>query len=633
MLEIINSPADLKKLTIPDLAELAKELRSFIIDTVSETGGHLAPTLGVIELTIALHYVFNTPIDKIVWDVGHQAYAHKIITGRKDNFSTIRQYNGLSGFPKITESEYDTFGVGHASTSISAALGLACSRDLKKEDYKVLAVLGDGALTGGEAFEGLNNAGALKKDMIVVLNDNKMSISKNVGALPQYLAEIISTPAFNKVKADIWNLTEKLSKFGKKIQDVVRRVDNGIKAVLVPGLLFERLGFSYIGPIDGHSLSTLIRIFRHIKMIKGPVFVHIITKKGKGYKFAEENASKFHGIGSFEKNTGNSLSADPEKTSTYSKLFGNVLCKIAEKNEKVVAITAAMCDGTGLTEFRETFPDRFFDVGIAEQHAITFAGGLSLGGFKPVVAIYSTFLQRSFDQIIHDIALQNLNILFAIDRGGLVGDDGPTHHGTFDLSYLRLIPNMVIMSPKDEFEFRDMIWTAVNYKGPVAIRFPRAKARNIKIDANGFNMLPIGKGELVCEGKKVAILTLGRMIDNAIKAKEILGKEIEPAIYNLKFVKPLDKELLRNIFKEYSFVITLEENTLIGGFGGAVSEFIVDEKLRNAKIYRIGLPDNFITHGSVDILFKISNLDPESIANAIRKLIISDRKLFTLNKY
>jgi len=631
ILEKVNYPEDLKGLSIPELALLAKEIREFIINTVCETGGHLAPNLGAVELTIALHYIFNTPYDKIVWDVGHQAYAHKIVTGRKDRFYTIRQYGGISGFPRINESEYDSFGVGHASTSISAALGLVCSRDLRGEKHKVIAVLGDGALTGGEAFEGLNNAGALKKDIIVILNDNKMSISRNVGAIPQYLAEVLSTPTFNRLRADIWNLTEKMSGVGKKIQDVVRRIDRGVKAVLVPGLLFERLGFRYIGPIDGHSLSTLIRIFRHISEIKGPLFLHIITKKGKGYKFAEENASKFHGIGSFEKTTGNSTHIDEEKKINYSKLFGKTLTKIAEKNDKVVAITAAMCDGTGLTYFRDKFPDRFFDVGIAEQHAVTFAGGLSLGGLKPVVALYSTFLQRAFDQIIHDIALQNLNVFFAIDRGGLVGDDGPTHHGTFDLSYLRLIPKLVILTPKDEYEFRDMIWTAVNYEGPVALRYPRSKAKDIELDYDNFKMIPIGKGEQVSKGKKVAILTMGRMVDVALKAKSLIEEQLDPAVFNLRFVKPIDEKLLKYVFDNFKYVITLEENTIIGGFGSAVSEFVVDKKIKNVKIYRMGIPDEFITHGDIEILFKISKIDAETVAKSIKTIVKKESKLFTLH--
>ncbi len=618
LLNNIDSPEGLKQLAVCDLITLAEEMRDFIISTVSETGGHLAPSLGVIELTLALHYVFNSPEDKIVWDVGHQAYAHKILTGRRERFNSIRQFGGISGFPKVSESDHDSFGVGHSSTAISAALGLATARDLKKEKNKVIAIVGDGALTGGEAFEGLNNAGGSKRDIVVILNDNEMSISRNVGALSNYLANILTSPVYTKLKADIWNITGKLPSVGSSIQSTVSKIDGGLKTMMVPGSLFEKLGFKYVGPVDGHSLPLLIKIFSQIKTMKKPILFHVLTKKGKGYKFAEENASKFHGIGCFEKNTGNSIKSHKENPPKYNSIFGNTLIELAKKDEKIIAITAAMCDGTGLTGFRDKYPDRFFDVGIAEQHAVTFGGSLAISGFKPFVAIYSTFMQRAFDQIIHDIALQNLPVVLAIDRAGLVGEDGPTHHGTFDLGYLRMIPNMVIMAPKDGNEFRDMLYTASKYyKGPVAVRYPKdAPAEQFK---NGeMKQIEIGKAEVIEEGDDAVILAIGKMVETAMDVHRILKSEgISSGVVNMRFLKPLDEALLASLAEKYSLFITLEDNSRIAGLGGAVSEFILENNYSSISLKRYGLPDGFITHGSNNKLFENLHLDPESLSRSI----------------
>ncbi len=482
ILDKINYPNDLKLLNNDQLIQLAVELRQYLVDVLSSIGGHLAPSLGVVELTLALHYVFNAPKDKIIWDVGHQAYIHKILTGRKQLFPTIRQFKGISGFPKIDESIYDNFGVGHSSTSISAALGMACARDHKNENFRIAAVVGDGALTGGIAFEGLNNAGMLEKDLIVILNDNRMSISPNVGALAKYLTSLITAPSYNKLKDEIWELTGKLDRLGRKIRSSVGRIQEALKSVLVPGIFFEKLGFRYFGPVDGHDLPVLIKVLEQIKDRRGPILVHVLTKKGKGYLPAENNASVFHGLGAFDPETG-----VPKKKSsppTYTSVFGKTLLDLAKKDNRIVGITAAMADGTGLNFLQNELPDQFYDVGIAEQHAVTFACGMALEGMKPVVAIYSTFLQRAFDQLLHDVGLQNLPIVFILDRAGLVGTDGPTHHGTFDFSYLRLIPNFVVMAPRDEAELRDMIWTAIHYKkGTITIRYPRASGLGVPINA------------------------------------------------------------------------------------------------------------------------------------------------------
>jgi 1-deoxy-D-xylulose-5-phosphate synthase len=630
LLEKINSPSDLKKLDISDLKILAEEIREFMISTVCNTGGHLAPNLGAVESTLALHYVLNTPRDKIVWDVGHQAYVHKIITGRRDRFHTLRQYGGISGFPRIDESEYDAFGVGHASTSISAALGMATARDICDEDYIVLALVGDGALTGGIAFEGLNNAGASKRDMIVILNDNRMSISPNVGALSKYLTQVITTPLYNKIKADIWELTGKIPRVSRQVRELVHRIEEGLKTMVVPGSLFERMGFRYFGPIDGHNLNKLIKVFREVIKLRGPIIVHLLTKKGKGYKFAEENATKFHGLGSFCPKTGNSA---PKKASTYTEVFGKTIVELAEKDDKIVGITAAMADGTGLIQFARRFPDRFFDVGIAEQHAVTFASGLALQGMKPVVAIYSTFLQRSFDQLLHDVALQEIPIIFILDRSGLVGEDGPTHHGSFDLSYLRLIPNFVVMAPKDENELRDMLWTAFNYSnGPVAIRYPRGESLGLPLKLE-FRQIQIGKGEIVCEGSDLAILAVGDQVAPAMALADILKeKNVSTRVVNARFVKPLDRMIIEETIKNIPVVVTIENNTIIGGFGSAVAEIISEMDSKDVTFHRFGLPDKFVTHGKYNELFKELGLNKENLISELIHLVEKKKKFPRYNK-
>ncbi len=614
LLDTIKSPQDLKKLSISALDRLAAELRDFIISCISETGGHLAPNLGAVEITLALHKVFDSPRDKIVWDVGHQAYIHKIITGRRNRFSSIRQFGGLSGFPKISESPHDAFGVGHASTSISAALGMAVGRDLNGDDFKVIAVIGDGSLTGGEAFEGLNNAGDAKRDLVVVLNDNRMSISPNVGALSRYLTNIITNPVYNRLKQDIWEITGRLPRGTALVRNTVRRVEEGIKSMLVPGLLFERLGFRYFGPVNGHDVAGLVRVFREIKKFKGPILVHVISTKGKGYKFAEENATKFHGLGSFCKETGDT----PKKeTPAYTEVFGRTLTELAEKDDKVVGITAAMSHGTGLIHFARRFPERFFDVGIAEQHAVTFGCGLALQGWKPVVAIYSTFLQRAYDQVIHDAALQNIPLRIVMDRGGLVGADGPTHHGSFDLTYLRVVPNLVLMAPKDENELRDMLYTALQYDaGPIAMRYPRGLSLGLPPKKEITN-LPVGKGEILKKGSDLAILAIGDQVQIALELADSLAADnISCRVVNARFIKPLDRELILRCARELPALITMENNSIIGGFGSAVAELLAEE-LPDVRFKRFGLPDQFVTHGSISDLRKSLGLNTEALHKEI----------------
>ncbi len=616
LLDAIDSPVDLKALERSQLPQLAEEIRDRITTVVSQNGGHLAPSLGAVELAIALHYVLDTPGDKIVWDVGHQAYAHKLLTGRREAFGTLRQYEGISGFPKREESAYDAFGVGHASTSISAAFGLACARDLKQARHKVVAVIGDGSMTGGLAFEGINNAGASGKNLIVVLNDNKMSISPNVGAMSRYFTDIISTRIYNRLKKDIWDLTGHLTAFGgAHVRRVLRRVDQSVKALIVPGLLFERLGFRYFGPIDGHDVGHLIDVLDHIKGLRGPILLHIYTTKGKGCAFAEEDASKFHGIGAFEKLTG---AVHPKKGTSYSEVFGRSLLEFSEEQEDVVAVTAAMTDGTGLKWFAERFPERLFDVGIAEGHAVTFAAGVAAEGLRPVVAIYSTFLQRAFDHIIHDVALQRLPVVFALDRGGLVGDDGPTHHGTFDLSYLRHIPNMVVMAPKDERELKAMLKTALAYdKGPIALRYPRGSGPGTDFSGDA-EVLEIGKSEVLREGSDGAILAVGAMVVPAMEAARILAqRDVSMEVVNVRFVKPLDGEMIRRIAQAGKPMVTVEENALEGGFGSAVMEFLEREDIQGVAVKRLGIPDRFIEQGDREILMREIGLDVEGMVEGI----------------
>jgi 1-deoxy-D-xylulose-5-phosphate synthase len=620
-LDRVHDPADIRGLTVAELKALCADVREYLIEIVSGTGGHLGAGLGAVELTVALHYVFNTPHDKIVWDVGHQAYPHKILTGRKDRLNTIRQYHGLSGFLKRSESPYDTFGAGHASTAISAALGMVAARELTGEDYKVVAVVGDGSMTGGMAYEGMNNAGIMKKDMIVVLNDNNMSIGPNVWAISNYFTEIIANPRYNRLKKNVYELTGKLDVWGDRIRRVAARLEEGIKVIVTPGMLFEALGFRYFGPINGHNVTQLVRIFQDVKQYNGPILVHTISQKGKGYKPAEEDVQHLHGVSPFDKITGRS----PQKSDgppAYTKVFGKAMVDLAKMNPKLVGITAAMPDGTGLDQLQKEFPQRFYDVGIAEQHGVTFAAGLATQGCIPVVAIYSTFLQRAFDQIIHDVALQHLHVVFALDRGGLVGADGPTHHGVFDLSYLRMIPGMVVMAPKDESELRDMLYTAVTAcDGPVALRYPRGNGLGVPLKA-GFDAVPLGKAETLRAGKHVALLAIGAMVDVAMQAAAILEDErIQCEVVNMRFVKPLDGELLADVAGRFKGVVTLEDNMRTGGFGSAVAEHYAQTGVTDLRLRMHGLPDRFIEHGTPAELSRDLRLDPEGTAAVVRSFL------------
>lgn len=613
----IKGPEDVKKMNIYKLTELAEEIRDFLIQKVSKTGGHLASNLGVVELSIALHKVFDSPKDKLIWDVGHQSYVHKILTGRWDRFDSLRQYNGLSGFPKRKESPHDHFETGHSSTSISAAVGFATARDLLKQKYSVVAIIGDGAMTGGMAFEALNYAGEIKSDLTVVLNDNEMSISNNVGGLSEYLNSLRTDPKYARIKNDIEFLLNHIPAIGKRVSKTVERVKDSLKYLLVPGMLFEELGFTYLGPVNGHNLNALIKILTMAKKTKGPVLVHVLTKKGKGYLHAEKNPDKFHGIGPFDIKTGQTFK---KPVPTYSEVFGRTLTELAKEDDRIVAITAAMSSGTGLNVFKQNFPDRFFDVGIAEQHAVTMAAGLANQGFKPVVALYSTFLQRAYDQVIHDVCMQNLHVIFAVDRAGLVGNDGETHHGAFDYSFLRPIPNMVLMAPKDEQEMRNMLKTAVNYNGPISLRYPRGSGWGSAITPP--EEIPIGKAEVLTEGDDLLILAIGSMVKPSLDAAEILkAHKIHPTVVNCRFVKPLDEQLILNYSKRIKNIITVEENVLAGGFGCAVMECLEKNGISNVRIKRIGLPDRFIPHGSHDILLKENGLTAENIFKTAKSFL------------
>jgi 1-deoxy-D-xylulose-5-phosphate synthase len=621
LLDQISSPRDLKKLSIPELVALAREIRRTVISVVSKTGGHLAPSLGVVELSIALHYVFDFKVDRLVWDVGHQCYPHKLLTGRRRQFSTLRQWQGISGFPKREESPYDHFGTGHASTSISAALGMAAGRDLRGEKYGVIAVIGDGALTGGLALEGLNQAGHMGRDLIVVLNDNKMSISKNVGALTGYLARILTAPLYNRLRDEIWDLLGKLPRReARRMRRLASYLEESLKGLFVPGTLFEELGYRYIGPIDGHNCAQLIRTLRDVRGLSGPVLVHVVTKKGKGYPPAEEDAPLFHGVPSLDKLTG--YPAPSRGAPSYTQVFGKSLVELGAKNQRVVAITAAMPDGTGLSYFAKAFPDRFFDVGIAEQHAVTFAAGLAARGLRPVVAIYSTFLQRAIDQVIHDVCLQKLPLVFAIDRAGLVGADGPTHHGFFDLSYLRMIPNITVIAPKDEAELRHALYTALQIDdGPVAIRYPRAKGTGTDLTAP-YRALPLGRAELIREGEDLAILAAGTMVRPSLEAADILEREGRSvAVVNARYIKPLDGELFCRLAKQTGAVLTVEENVIPGGFGDGVSQVLRGGGCSGVALRRLGLPDRFIEHGPQSVLLEREGLSPAGIAATAREML------------
>ncbi len=618
LLDTIKKPADLKKLPGKELNRLAAQLRRRILTSVAETGGHLAPNLGVVELTIALHLVYDSPRDKIIWDVGHQAYAHKILTGRNKSFGTLRQFGGLSGFPKRSESPHDVFETGHSSTSISAGLGMAVARDLAGEEGEVVAVIGDGSLTAGMALEGLNNAGNAGKKLTVVLNDNSMSIASNVGALPSYLSRIRTDPTYYRVKADIEAALRKMPRIGPSVAKVAERIKDSLKYLVVPGVVFEELGFTYLGPVDGHNISALCRILRYARQIKGPVLVHVYTVKGKGYHPAEENPRRYHGVGPFNVKTGEIYKS--KANPTYTSVFGETLCKLAEKDRTLVAITAAMTDGTGLAEFARRFPERFFDVGIAEQHAVTFAAGLASQGMKPVVAIYSTFLQRAYDQVVHDVCIQNLPVVFALDRGGIVGSDGETHQGLFDYTYLRHIPGMTVMAPKDENELVRMVVTAVAHSAPVAIRYPRGEGLGVPIDAEP-EPIPMGKAEVLAQGEDVAIVAIGSAVPVALAAGKLLKKEgIKATVVNARFVKPLDEELLERLAESIGKLITVEEHVLQGGFGSAVLEYLAQRGL-HVPVKIVALPDEFIPHGSQGELRARYGLTPEAVADAARKVL------------
>ena len=618
LIEKIKSPEDLKKLAMPELTELAGELRELIIERVAVNGGHLASNLGVIDLTIALHYVFNSPTDKIIWDVGHQSYAHKLLTGRLDGFPTIRQHEGISGFPKIAESPHDAFGTGHSSTSISAALGIAEGRDRKKEHFKVIPVIGDGALTAGLAFEGLNHAGHLKKDIIVILNDNEMSISPNVGALSAYLRRILMGDIYTKIKKETKSFLERIPSVGESVLKIAQKAEETVKGFIVPGILFEELGFQYVGPVDGHRIDLMVETFKRFKDFPGPVLVHTITKKGKGYEPAEKSPGIFHGIGPFDIETGELRSSGKK---SYSEIFGNFLVRLAKDDSRIVAITAAMTEGTGLGEFVNNFPKRFYDVGIAEPHAATFAAGLATQGLKPVVAIYSTFLQRSYDEIIHDVCLQNLPVVFAVDRAGIVGEDGPTHNGAFDLSYLRHIPNMVVMAPKDGNELGQMLKTALSHDGPSAIRYPRGSVTDGQGEAE-INSIPLGKAKVIKEGTDILIIAIGSSVLPAVAAAEQIEKSgVSACVVNARFVKPLDISLISRLAKEIKTILTVEENTVSGGFGSAVLEELNKAGVEGLKIKMLGIPDRFIEQGTQSILRKKLGLNAEGIAKEALALI------------
>lgn len=615
LLGSINGPSDLKKLSVGQLEKLAGEIRGLLVHTVSQTGGHLAPNLGVVELTLALHRVFDSPRDKIIWDVGHQAYVHKMLTGRCKKFGSLRQFKGLSGFPRRDESQHDAFGTGHSSTSISAALGIALARDLSGENYKVLAVIGDGSLTGGQAYEAMNHAGHTGTNLTVILNDNEMSIAKNVGAMSEYLAKVRSDPTYSKVKHDVEYLLKRIPAIGDSVAKTVERVKDSLKYLIVPGVLFEELGFTYIGPIDGHNIISLTEVLQKSKNIQGPVLVHVITRKGKGYGPAETNADKFHGVGPFCIESGEVLKPS-NQPATYTAIFGKTLADIAADNPSVVAITASMPEGTGLKSFAARFPSRFFDVGIAEAHAVTLAAGMATKGLRPVVAVYSTFLQRAYDQVLHDVCLQNLPVVFAIDRAGIIGEDGATHQGIFDHSFLRHIPNLTIMAPKDENELRHMLYTAVQLDGPVAIRYPRGCGCGVSTE-EPLHRLEVGKGEELLPATSITLLACGTMVAPCLEASRLLAAQgIKAGVVNARFLKPLDGQLLRRLAREVGVIVTVEDNILAGGFGSAVLEFINSNNLHWVKLLRLGIPDEFVEHGTRAELFAQYGLDATGIAEA-----------------
>jgi len=616
-LENIKSPDDLKKLSQDKLPILAKEIRKKIINVVSKTGGHLASSLGAVELAIALHHSFNAPKDKILWDVGHQAYPHKLLTGRFSRFDTLRQLGGISGFPSRKEGEYDVFTSGHSATSLSAALGLLCARDIKRENWKVVAVIGDASLANGMALEAMNHTGHLNKNLIVILNDNELSISKSVGAISRYLNKILTNPIYNRVRRQMQIVVKRIPFFGFKAFRAAKKLEGSLKHLLVPGIFFEGFGFRYFGPIDGHNIDGLISTFKNISSLNEPIIVHVITKKGKGFAPAEKKPSFFHSAPPFDAKTGNTVKK--VKDDTFTEVFSEKITSLARKDPRIVAITAAMPDGTGLSRFAKEFPNRFFDVGIAEGHAVTFSAGLAREGLKPITAIYSTFLQRAYDQIIHDVCLQELPVVFCVDRAGLVGQDGPTHHGVFDLAYLKHIPNLVVMAPRDGVEFREMLDFAVELNKPVVIRYPKASAKS-HLSGSSFSKIAFGKSEILREGKHVALFALGSMVSIAIKAADLLSeKGIEATVVNARFEKPLDGEVIENITRRIKKIVTLEEGVTTGGYGSSFLEFLERENISGIQIKLLGIPDKFITHGKREELLKEYHLTADEICETIKK--------------
>ena len=623
MLEKVNSLEDLKKLNIEDKKILAKDLRKYILEIVSKNGGHLASNLGVVELTIAIDSVFNLPEDKVVWDVGHQTYVHKILTGRKEEMKTLRTLNGIAGFPKTNESETDCFNTGHSSTSISAALGMARARDIENKNNSVIAVIGDGALTGGMALEALNDAGYSGTKMTVILNDNEMSISKNIGGMNMLLSKLRTKRTYTKSNISLKKIINKIPVIGKPFVKIVQIIKRSIKQLIIPKMFFEDIGFRYLGPVDGHNIEELERMLKITKELDGPVLLHVLTKKGKGYKIAEENPDKYHATGPFDIETGKTIG---EKKKDYSKVFGDKLIKMAKENKKIVAITASMKDGTGLKEFQKEFPDRFFDIGIAEQHAIGLAAGMAKAGLIPFVPIYSSFYQRAYDQVIHDVAIQNLHVIMLVDRAGIVGQDGETHQGTFDMAFFRLVPNLVIMAPKDFKELEEMMEFASKIKRPVVIRYPRGGENN-NIKFQKCEKIDLGKAEILNKGKDVSIIAIGKTVSRAMEVSNMLKKDkIEADVINTRFLKPLDKEKIKKSIEKTKFVITVEDGTIINGLGTAIKELIIDENIKDVKIKSFAYPDEFIKHGKVEELEEIYHQDKNSIYKYIKNNIIKEKE-------
>ena len=633
-LKNIQAPKDIRDYNIEQLRELCDEIRNYTIDTVTAVGGHLAPTLGAVELTVALHYVFNTPKDKLIWDVGHQAYAHKILTGRFGSMNTIRQFGGLSGFLKRTESEYDVFGAGHASTSISAALGVAAARDQNNQDFKVSAIIGDGSLTGGLAYEGLNNSGILNTQILVVLNDNEMSISPNVGAMSKYLTRITTNPLYNKIRNEIWNITDSLP-WGKKLsKKILQKIDESLKALLVPGVLFDELGFRYFGPIDGHDVNELVKTLNNIKNINQPVLLHIITKKGKGLVSTSEkngeyhrDAVKYHAVKPSQ-NNGELKKSNEKKTPSFQDVFGFLSCEVARNRKDTICITAAMREGTGLVPYAKEFPDRYYDVGIAEGHGVTFSAGFATEGLRPIVAIYSTFLQRAFDHIVHDVAIQHLPVIFCMDRSGIAGEDGPTHHGSLDIPYLRCIQDMIVSAPRNGNEFRHLLYSALNQKeSPFSIRYPKSSA--VEFDSDGqAELLPIGSWEVLRTGSDVVVLSVGPLCYNVERAAEVLhNNNISVEIVNCRFIKPMDESYLKSLIERFENVVTIEEGVVIGGFGDGVSSWLLENGFQG-RIKRLGLPDSFVQHGKREELLSEVRLDENSIIKTIQSLVNTSTDIF-----